>query len=714
MKKLIFIVPLLSAACFSQYKYPQTKTVTASDTYFGVKVNDPYRWLEDVKNDEVSAWLKNQDAYTESVLNKIPNQDKIVKELVAYEQIGADRYSPLGKAGGRYFYTKRVKGEQVAKLYYREGTAGPEILLFDPTKFINGKVMDFQAELCSDGSKVILNMSEQGSETGDVRILDVRTIKILPDVLPHSEGYFMDGSNSTIFYAQYKSYDVHDPENRLNMPLKRHKIGTPVSSDIVLASAKKYPELGIKPHEMPILMNFKESPYVFLGKMNVDNHMELYIAPISELEKPHVKWKPFAKRSDEIWRFFPVGDDVYLYTSKDNSRFRLLKTSAKNPDFSKAKEVLSGNADWKLSEVSQAKDYLIISKSRNELIFEPWAYNMKTGELKPIKTPLKGNAEASAVSSSYNEIKFINSEWNIPLDYYHYDLDKNEFSNGPFHSGISVPNIENVVYEEVEIPSHDGTMVPLSIVYDKSKLSKDGSNIAMMYGYGSYGRAAYLPTFSTTMLPLLNRGVVIAFAHIRGGGEKGQEWYLAGKKTTKPNTWKDFNACAEYLIDNKYTSSQKLGISGASAGGILIGRAITERPDLYKVAIPKVGCLNALRMEFSANGPGNIPEFGTVAIEEEFKALMEMDAYQHVQSGINYPAQLVTTGFNDSRVDSFIPAKFAAMMQSRNGSKLPVLLDVDYKAGHFGGSTLDEKFAQNAREFAFLMWQCGDPEFQSN
>jgi prolyl oligopeptidase len=211
---------------------------------------------------------------------------------------------------------------------------------------------------------------------------------------------------------------------------------------------------------------------------------------------------------------------------------------------------------------------------------------------------------------------------------------------------------------------------------------------------------------------LLNRGVVIAFAHIRGGGEKGNEWYLAGKKATKPNTWKDFNACAEWLIKNKYTSSEKFGISGASAGGILIGRAITERPDLYKVAIPKVGCLNGLRMEFSPNGPGNIPEFGTVTKEDEFKALLEMDAYQHIQKGVKYPAQLITTGFNDPRVDSYIPAKFAAKMQADNGSQNPVLLYVDYVAGHFGGSTMDEQFAQKAKEYAFLLWQCGDKDFQ--
>lgn len=712
MKRFYLIAPLFSMACFAQYKYPETKIAVVSDTYFGTRIDDPYRWLENVNDPTVSGWLKSQDEFAETVIKRIPNQDVLLKEMLDYDKIGADRYWPIGKGGSKYFYRKRIKGEQLTKLYFRDGPGGKEMLLFDPSKYAEGKIMDYQAEISHDGSRVILEVSEAGSENGDVRIIEVASGKMLPDLIPHSNAYFMDGTNDRIFYLESKSYDVHDPEVRLNMPLKSHRIGTPISSDVVLASAKKNPELGMTAAESPYLFNVEGSPYIFLAKMTVENYLQLYYAPISQLDKPKINWKVFSKLEDEIWNFFVDGEDVYVLTTKNNPKFRLLKTSLKNPDFAKATEIASGNSEWKLSDVTQAKDYFILSKSKNEVVFEPWTYNLRTGKTEKLSTPLKGNAEASAVSKNSNEIKIINSEWNIPFEYYHYDLDKKEFGKGPFHSGISVPDVENIVYEEIEIPSHDGTMVPLSIVYDRSKLKKDGSNVTLMYGYGSYGASSYLPTFSTAFLPVLKRGVVLAFAHIRGGGEKGHEWYLAGKKTTKPNTWKDFNVCTEYLIANKYTSPQKMGITGSSAGGILIGRAITERPDLYKVAIPKVGCLNSLRMEFSANGPANIPEFGTVTKEDEFKALLEMDAYHHVKKGVNYPSQLITTGFNDPRVDSSIPAKFAAMMQASSASANPVLLDVDYKAGHFGGSTNEERLAQYAREFAFLMSECGVAEFQ--
>ena len=703
---------MLSALCHAQFSYPATKTGTDQDTYFGTTVQDPYRWLENIKDQKVLDWFKAQESYTNTEISKIPGQDKLIQELKNNDKIVAVKYGPAGLENGRYFYQKRLAGEPVIKFYYRDGKDGKEVLLFDPQNYLPGKTMDYSASVSDDGSKVAFNLSEVGSELGDVRIMEVATGKFLPDVIKHSSGGFVDGSNTEIMYGEAKSYDTHDPEVWLNAKAKLHVIGTDSSKDLLLASSQKYAELSFLPSEYPDFYIFKNSPYIFLGKATVENYKELYYAPASELKKDHITWKPFCTKKDEIWRFFVQGDDVYLLTTKGNSKFRLIKTSLKNPDFSAAKEIAAGDKDWKLSEINQSKDYLIFYKTKNELVVEPYYYSLKTGETGKFSFPLKGNTEPFALSKNSNELVVVNASWTLPYNFYSYDLDSKTFSNGPFHMDINFPGLENLVFEEIEVPSHDGQLVPLSIIYDKTKLKKDGSNIAFMEGYGAYGMSAYTPYFSTRTLPLLNRGVVVAYAHIRGGGEKGQDWYLAGKKTTKPNTWKDFNACAEYLIKNKYTSSDKFGISGASAGGILIGRAITERPDLYKVAIPKVGCLNSLRMEFSPNGPANIPEFGTVKDETEFKALLEMDAYQHIKKGTKYPAQFITTGFNDSRVESYIPAKFAAKMQADNASQNPVFLDVDYKAGHFGGSTIDEQFVQYAREYAFLLWQCGDKDFQ--
>jgi prolyl oligopeptidase len=226
-----------------------------------------------------------------------------------------------------------------------------------------------------------------------------------------------------------------------------------------------------------------------------------------------------------------------------------------------------------------------------------------------------------------------------------------------------------------------------------------------MYGYGAYGIENTSPIFDTNSLPWLERGGIIVWTGIRGGGEYGEEWHLAGKQKTKPNTWKDFIACAEYLIAEKYTSPQHLGIKGISAGGILISNSIAERPELFAAAIIGVGMNNALRFETTANGPGNVPQFGTVKTEEGFKALLAMDGYHKIKDGVKYPAVLLTHGINDPRVDAWMSAKMAARLQAATASGKPVLLRVDYDAGHGIGSTTEQQNKQLADEFAFLFHQ---------
>ncbi|HEY1629286.1 MAG TPA: prolyl oligopeptidase family serine peptidase, partial [Tepidisphaeraceae bacterium] len=271
-------------------------------------------------------------------------------------------------------------------------------------------------------------------------------------------------------------------------------------------------------------------------------------------------------------------------------------------------------------------------------------------------------------------------------------------------------NLDDLISEEVEAKSYDDTPVPLSISHKKG-IKFDGSNPTILYAYGAYGMTED-PGFGGTWLTWMQHGGIFAVAHVRGGGERGEEWHLAGYKLTKPNTWRDLIFCAQYLVDRKYTSPAKLGIMGGSAGGITIGRALTERPDLFAAAVPEVGCLNTLRAEFSPNGPPNIPEFGTVTTQEGFEDLLAMDAYHHVHDGWKYPATLITTGSNDPRVASWIPAKFAARLEAANASDKPILLRVDYQGGHGIGESKQQAMEESADEFAFFMWQFGEPAFQ--
>ena len=259
--------------------------------------------------------------------------------------------------------------------------------------------------------------------------------------------------------------------------------------------------------------------------------------------------------------------------------------------------------------------------------------------------------------------------------------------------------------KEVKVKSHDGVEVPLSIIY-RAGIELDGKNPALIKGYGAYGSISSV-YYNPLNIAWLERGGVLAIAHIRGGGEYGKAWHHAGQKTTKPNTWKDFIACSEYLITSGYTSHELIAGQGGSAGGITIGRAITERPDLFKAAIINVGDLDAVRMETTTNGVPNVYEFGTVTIEEEFKGLLAMSSYHHVKEGTAYPAVLLTHGMNDPRVDPWNSAKMTARLQAATSSSNPVLFRVEYSAGHGIGSTRRQSLEGRADAWAFLLWQFG-------
>jgi prolyl oligopeptidase len=272
------------------------------------------------------------------------------------------------------------------------------------------------------------------------------------------------------------------------------------------------------------------------------------------------------------------------------------------------------------------------------------------------------------------------------------------------------PEYENLVVEEVLVSSHDGAEVPLSIIY-REGTPMDGSAPTMIFGYGAYG-ISNTPGFGPNFLLWTHEGGILTIAHVRGGGEKGHAWYEAGKKTTKPNTWKDLIACAEYLVANGYTDPGKIAINGGSAGGILIGRAMTERPDLFAAAVPEVGVMNPLRAEETPNGPVNAPEFGTVQDSVETLALIEMDSYLKLGDGVEYPATLVTAGMNDPRVIAWQPAKFAARLMAANASDEPMLLWVDFESGHGIGDTKSKQFESLADGMAFALWQTGHPGFK--
>jgi len=361
-----------------------------------------------------------------------------------------------------------------------------------------------------------------------------------------------------------------------------------------------------------------------------------------------------------------------------------------------------------LFAVAAARDALYV-ESRDGAIKNvkrlPWS--SKTASV--VRLPLQGSASLMTATPVVDGAIVSLTAWTRAREIFAVDATGKATNTklqplGPFDA----PN--DLVATEVNVRSHDGAMVPLSIIHKKS-VKLDGSNPALLYAYGSYGITEE-PSFGPTRLAWLERGGVFAVANVRGSGVYGEEWYKGGYKTTKPNTWKDLIACAEYLIAQKYTANTKLGILGGSAGGITVGRALTERPDLFASVIPAVGVLDMVRAEATANGVPNIPEFGTVKKEDEFRALLAMSSYHHVKNGTKYPAVMMVAGVNDPRVDVWHSSKMAARLLEASTSGKPVLLDLDYEGGHGIGDTKAQRQRQITDYYAFMFWQAGHPDFQ--
>ena len=705
---------LFHAISFAQYNYPATKTVDSTDTYYGVTYHDSYRWLENFKDSGVVAWFREQADLGKSILGKISGRDELVAEWKKLDKLQPPQINGRNFEGGRIFYRKTMPGENVSKLYYREGMTGNEQLLFDPTTYIPGKTLSIQNALPSfDGKKIVISYAESGAEISTIKIMDVDTkVFMAESIYPSWFGPISwTFDNKAFTYFSQKTGDNTSPEFELHTKTRLHKLGDDVKNDLDFLSDESYPDLDIQPNELPFAgLNKDSKKYVFGDLANVRNEMLSYYAPASQLLSGKIDWKVLCKPEDKIVRGREIiGDDVYAITYKDAKNYKLLHTTLTSPDWEKAETIAPEKSDQTLESITHSRDYLLLSYSdgiNNHL----YKYNFNTKKTSGIKLPYTGSAYIFCLDNETNDCYVGITSWNKPYTEFAFNAETETFTPSQFNKAPVYPAAyKDLEVAEVEAPGHDGVMIPLSIIYKKgTKL--DGKNVCLMDSYGAYG-ISMNPYFNELENALAIKGIVIAIPHVRGGSEKGQEWYKAGYKTTKPNTWKDFNSCAEYLIKNGYTSADRLAGTGTSAGGILISRAITERPDLYAAAICNVGCANAMRLEYTPNGPANIPEFGTVKDSIECRALYEMDGVQHVVANTKYPAVICIGGWNDPRVIAWQPGKFAAALQNSSVSGKPVVMKVNYDNGHF---TEDKSvtYSNFADQFAFAMWQCGHPDFQ--
>lgn len=718
MKKIILLLALsLSATVLAQAPV-LAPSIPVTDTYHGIAVVDEYRNLEDLENPGVVSWMKSQTDYSETTLKSITKRNEFLERMLSIDKKSDFFYGGIKiTLDGSYFYTKMRNNEVCRKLYVRKGLHGEEKLLFDPKDFkpeTNKKyVMSYYAP-SKDGSKVAIAITEGGKEIADIIIYDVTAHKLLPEVITNTWPSDLGGinwlpDNSGFVYVHIPNIDSKSTDFIKNTQSVVYKIGTKPDAIKDLFSTKNNPELRMDAADFPIItIPEKFNHYIFGSVGGATTFSDQYYAAVSDIYNEKVVWKAFFKKEEKIKSFLPDGNDV-IFVSEKNNQNLLCKTSLEAPNFSTPVVLVQPIKDEIIDEVKKTKDGLFFTTVKNGVVAKLYFYDGHNYKQLNLPAP-SGAISMQTINEDESDLWITCSGWSQDRKRYRYEVTTNTFKPEDIREEEDYSEYKDIVVEEIEIKTHDGLDLPLTIIYKKG-LRKNGKNRLIMDGYGAYGvlNSAYFNPYS--LLWVLDGGI-LAYAHVRGGGEKGDAWHTGGFKETKPNTWKDFIASAEYLIKEKYTSPQYLGAVGGSAGGVLIGRTITERPDLFKAAVINVGCLNAVRFEITPNGPNNVKEFGTVENENEFKALFEMDAFHHIKKGTKYPATLITAGMNDPRVIAWIPVKFAAKLQANNTNDNPVFLDVDSESGHGGDVSFDKIYEKLADSYAFFYWQLGHPDYQ--
>jgi len=683
-----------------------------TDSYFGTTVTDNYRWMEDLKSPEVQDWMKGQAAYTKDFLAKLPGRDALFKRVQALDN-AATRVAGVELCGTRYFYLKTKPADQTPKLYARDGLKAKERLLVDPQVLggTPGKRFTISEYYPSpDGKLVAVEIAAGGSENGVLRILDAATGKTLPDSIDRvwDASVNWDTGDAFFCYSRLQKLEPGMPatEKELDEAAYLHRLGDDAEKDVPVLGRKFNPPVSMVPTDSGYVALTPGSPYAIgiIGH-GVKNESTMVVSPLDALAKGAPVWTKLADVDDEVTNLTVMGHEAWLLTHKNASKYKVLHLDLDHPDITKA-DVAVPESDVVIRGLSAAKDGLYIVATQGGI-----GYVMRQGYgeqvTKTVTLPFQGAVEGFSADVQHDGALMRLAGWTEAPQWYAYDPAKKEVTNTHLEP-MNPTDFSGITSVEVTAPAPDGTAIPLSIIYKKG-MKMDGQNPCLMEGYGAYG-AAIDPNFDATRLALLEKGIIIAWAHVRGGGENGEDWHLAGKQLTKENTISDFIACAEYLEQKGYTSARKLALRGTSAGGITIGGALTQAPDKFALAIVNVGVVNALRLEAEPNGAPNTPEFGSVQDADGFKALYGMDAYQHVKDGTAYPAVLLITGANDPRVGPQQLFKMTARLQAATSSKNPVLLRVDADAGHGIGSSKAQRDLIAADQGALLMWVAGRGE----
>lgn len=710
---------VLCIQCTTRKQHPICATKKPiSNTYFSTTINDPYQYLENLKDRTVLSWLTSQNDHTQSKLQNIAGRKQLLEKIKKNDEMRSQAvFSLKVLSENAYYYLKYAENHEANVLYFKEGIDGKEIEIFNSEHYKSNLketyiINYFQPSW--NGQKIAIGFTKNDEEFSEIIVYDVQTKTFQEEVIDHCWPSELGGinwldDNSGFTYLHIPDIDTTSSNYILDAATVLYRLGTNPKDLHIIFSRKSHPELNLNPADFPIVNIFGKGQKYMFGRVGGIGFKDYYYAPITELEKKTVSWKPLFKKKHKVEKFLPYKDEVYFSSAQEASNFGIFKTSFSKLNFDSPIEIIPAKTDEIVKDFTITSNGLFYTTAKNGV--QASLYHVEEEESKEIMLPkVSGSINLSTIGTQFPALWIEIEGWTSHKNRYRYNSQEKTFTEENVTPVVDYPELKDIVIEEIEITSHDGVKVPLSIIYKKG-MKKNGENRMLLNGYGCYNWIN-APMLYSYLLYWISEGGIYAVAHVRGGGEKGEQWHNAGYKSTKPNTWKDFIACTEYLIDEGYTSSKRFAVWGGSAGGINIGRAVTERPDLYAAVVIRVGLLNTLRSEIAPNGQNNIKEFGTVKDSIEFEALLEMDAYHHIEKDVAYPAVFLTSGINDSRVAAWQPAKFAARLQAATSSQNPILLSVNFSEGHGFDRTQKSKREELADIISFALWQTGSEKYR--
>ena len=693
---LIFMSFSINSLAQIAIKYPNAKKVEQTDDYHGVKVADPYRWLEEVDSADTKEWVDAQNKVTSEYLATIPEREQIKKRLT--ELWNYEKYSAPFKAGNNYFYYKNDGLQNQSVLYIASSIKDPGKVFLDPNKLsADGTAALSGMSFTDDGKLVAYGVAIAGSDRTEWRVREVETGKDLADVLPPNRqgGVSWLKDNSGFFYSGFKQTGSGKElkETTFGQKMYFHKLGTPVSEDTVVYERpdnKEYFIGGSVTEDGSYLI-------ITVGKGTGRENM-VYYKDLTKADSPIV---PLVDVLDSDYSFIENDKSVFYFrTDKEAPRARVVKVDVADKDL-KWQDVVP-EAPETLQGVNMVNNQLVLNYLKDAYT-QIRIHDLDGKFVREVKLPGIGSAGGFGGKRFDTETFYTYSSYNAPPTIFRYDL-KTGKSKLYRQAKVAFKPSDYLV-KQVKFASKDGTTVPMFIVHKKG-LKYDGTNPTLLYGYGGFN-ISQTPGFSAARIVWLEMGGVYAVANIRGGAEYGEAWHEAGTKLKKQNVFDDFIGAAEFLINDKITSPAKLAIQGGSNGGLLVGAVLNQRPELFGAALPAVGVMDMLRFPKFTIGWAWKSDYGSPDVKDEFEAIYKYSPLHNIKTGTRYPAVMVTTADHDDRVFPAHSFKYAAALQAAQGGEAPVLIRIETKAGHGAGKPTSKIIEEQADIYGFLVKNLG-------